>query len=142
MKEAEVFSEIEDVIRGSLDQGQSPVARWICHAVISAHPCEEFDGSDFFELAASKYIRSMVRKVLKKYQADESAENNQFVLAGFSRLQEAYTIDRDGEQTIVLLRDMTPDEVAAKAAELRKMARGNEAHADELDRHLAERMSA
>lgn len=60
--------------------------------------------------------------------------------AAFEHLQKAYVVERNGEEVIVPVNQLSDEEIEAKIAELKKI--GNEAlgHADELSYYKNERI--
>lgn len=142
MKEAQIHAEIQTVIEGALADGQDPVASWIAHSVLINHPCAEFEETEFFILAAGKYVRDAVRHVLSRYKASSKDTDPELLLPGFKRLIKAYLIDRDGEQKIVAIQRMTGFEIARKADEYDAMALGCRDHAAELRRYLSDRKAS
>jgi hypothetical protein len=71
---------------------------------------------------------------LYKERRDETPEQLRF--EDFDYLQKAYLIEREGEQTIVPLKNCTCTELTEKIAELRRMGDGCYKHADEIHRFM------
>lgn len=134
MKESEVYAEIQLIIDDALSNRQSPAATWIAHQILVSHPCAEFDEAEFFILSAGKFVRGAVRHVLNRYKAADGETDAQILLPGFKRLQKAYSIDRDGEQRVVSIYDMTFAEQMKKADDLVTTSNGLLEHAVELRR--------
>jgi hypothetical protein len=141
MKHADLMREAEQVIEERLAaEGVAPKS-WIVKEMIDRHPGIGGDDSDWYRICAFVAIDSVVRGVLQRHRAQEAELDidRQEVLPGFKRLQRRYSIERDGEQTVVELERMTVIEGRAKAHELREMAKGCLAHAEELDDYFDQR---
>jgi hypothetical protein len=134
MKQQDLINEVDAVVRERTANGESAAMSWIVHAVVGAHPNIAGSDSEWYSLCAYEHIRDTVREVLRGRKADEgSPEPSQADLfPGLARVQLSYTINRDGEQTVVPLEKMTDAEIIAKENELMAMATGALAHAREL----------
>lgn len=139
MNDAALMSEIETMVQGGINAGEVVAAAWITHGVMMNHSEAEGRDADWLTGNARRHVRACVQKVLGRYKASESVEGDpQLALPGFSRLQKAYLIERNGEQVIVPIDQMTPDELLERAAEYERMAAGCQEHAREIKRYVAD----
>jgi hypothetical protein len=131
--------ELKKQIERALESGRESKPEWIVHHVMTAHVLarEWLHAADkeFYWLAASGYVRSLVTHFLREYKTkiDLGQMSRE---PGFALVQQAYLIERRGQQRIVPLGQMSLAEGIAKIKELQAMARGAEAHADELMRYF------
>lgn len=140
-----ITSEINQTLDTLAMRGGEWKAQWITHSVVSGHASGLSDNAeaDFFRLTAYIAIREMVRRIIGERAGDNAAEKmrdarRQIELPGFERdhLQDYYLVRRAGEDVGIPIVDLTDDEVAAKARDLRAMGVSCLEHADELDRFL------
>lgn len=134
MKDAELRAEVSLIIEDRLEAQEPVAATWLVMQVVSSHPDVHGDDAPFYVLCAYEHVRDVVRSVLRLYEPREE-EDPQGVLPGFERLRRAYLVEREHEQIVVPLHQMTYEEVRLKASEYRSMAFGCIKHADELDRY-------
>jgi hypothetical protein len=78
-----------------------------------------------------------MRRITRRHNEDRRQLD--FKRPGFPRIQDGYTVVREGKSVLVPTEQLTPDELRAKAKETRAMGEGHLAHADELDRLADER---
>lgn len=139
--DTEIMKKIQERI--DMNQREFP-ALWITQAILSDH--EGIEGSDreFAVACAVAIVKQRVRAVCNKFAGTEELEESglklgeQFVLPGFDRVHRMYSVNR-GTPTLVAIELMTDQEIRAKADEIRSIAMGGIAHADELLRYLNER---
>lgn len=139
--------EIRNVIEGGLADERVLPTSWIVQTVLERHPLPgDWQGPDrdFEELCRYGHVRVEVRKKLREFTlAKDEEESDQAArqprLPGFDHLQRAYLCRRNGEPAMVPIGKMTELELQRKRNGLRTMARGCHAHADEIDRYLAQR---
>lgn len=94
------------------------------------------DDGEVIRYCAYSHIREEVRETISKRAGDlgNARVDEQLVLDGYEHLQKYYMLERSGVRLGVSVYTMTELELAAKAAEYRKMGRACYAHADEIDR--------
>lgn len=131
----ELNSEIEAVIRHRIEAGEIVRKEWVCHEVLSQHPLPEFPDSDFTECCRRLAVADAVNKVNRRFKEDTGGTSPDLLLPGFTYLQRAYLVERDGDTVLVPLPRMTSAERRAKVALYREMAAGCQGHADELERY-------
>lgn len=85
------------------------------------------------------HLASEVNRSIKAMEKD--GPDPQELLPGFERLQRRYSVERNGQQWLVPVAELTDEEIDAKIAEHRAMAAGHELHARELERFREERRS-
>lgn len=138
---ADLNREIDAVVEGAVARRDAVLhPAWLTQAVMARHPDISGGDADFAVCAAQAYVRNEVRLRLNRYKLrPEEAAEKQMLLPGFERLQLYYLVSRGGEQVAVHVEQLTPEEGAAKLAELRAMREGLDVHIRELARFLAER---
>lgn len=139
--------EIRDRIRDDIASGKIIDRGWLCHEILAKHPIGIMPDRDFNILCRQETVARTMRDLLREMKAElESAENvsgaGQMPLPGFTHLQRAYPIERDGNLVIVPIGQMTRAERRAKATQYRKMSVGCSEHADELERYDEDREHA
>jgi hypothetical protein len=135
--------EVRQLIDARLKNGLTVGTALVVSALVENHRknCPGID--QWFVTRAYEAVRNIVRETVRELDdcANETGDggNPNLRLPGFERLQSWYSIERDGESQIVPVDQLTPDEGAAKVAQLRKFGQGALLHADELERYLAQR---
>ena len=119
--------------------------RWVAHEICNDHG-EGLAGNDdaeFWRHGGYCECRRQVTKINNKHKmiAGDS-ESSQPTLPGFEYVQQAYIVNRDGEEFRISAFRLTEEEIDAKAAEYRKMGDTCFAHADELQRFKVWRRAA
>ena len=134
--------EVNDIITAEIQAGKSELIKSaLVLLILGRYPPAEGPGTDFFTVAAHYAIDDLVSRRIRVVGQSEREETSQLVLPGYERLQSAYLVSRK-EPTIVPIHLMSVAEGRAKAAELRAMAKGLEAHAVELDLYFDKREQA
>lgn len=118
--------------------------QFIAHSVASDHPDVDGADADFYKCCSFAKLRDEVRQQINrmKVKTEQEDGSEQLVMPGFEHLQQRYFVDRDGENCIVKINEMSDDEIEAKAQEREAMGRACYAHADELRRYRELRKSA
>jgi hypothetical protein len=142
MKASDLIKEITAVIEARLAAGDAAAATWVTQEVVAQHSQPEHTDSAWFELCAYEAVRAAVRTVLRRFQPPAEVADEQIVLPGFERLQKAYLVERESEQQIVRIDQLTSDELDAKADELERIGEGCYQHAKELRRYKKERLAS
>ncbi|MGB0973113.1 MAG: hypothetical protein ACPGVG_19485 [Mycobacterium sp.] len=143
MKEAEVLAEIDSLVTGSIDAGETVQADWVAHQIMLDHPYIQGDDAPFYRLGASSWVRDCVRRYLHRFKPRAEVEaDKQLVLEGFERLQRAYLVTRNKQQVIVPVDHLSVDELRAKGRECQAMGDGCYQHASELFRYASSRQAA
>ena len=70
---------------------------------------------------------------------EERDAREQLLMPGYQRLQISYPLERDGETAIVPIDQCSDGELKDKAALYRKLGKGCDLHAEEIDRYRASR---
>jgi hypothetical protein len=137
---SDLLAEIRRLIDTKLERGRAVKAAWIANEVVKQHPGIQGADAEFHRFCAQHWVREQVAKALKHYNCTVATEADpQLVLPGYSYLQLAYPVARNGEQVILPIHRLTSEELEAKACELDAMALGARAHAIELRAYTARR---
>jgi hypothetical protein len=146
MTHSDLLSEIRELVRPKIEGEQIIDAAWVVPLMVQKHPMPEgWSGPDAeaYRICFREHIKDMAREVVREFKKTEEEFNpRQHLLPGFKRVQRSYQIERNGEPMLVPVGKMTDDEVKGKIDELRKIGRGNLAHANELARYLRDRRAA
>lgn len=144
MRQAELMREVEQVIEDKLANNEPAAMSWIVHEVIRRRDGIVGPDSDFYKLCGYEHVRDTTREVLRRCKEKEgAAEPDQHDLfPGFKHIQRRYTIQRGEEQFVVRLENLDVEEIRGKARELRGMAAGCLAHAQELEDYIGIREQA
>lgn len=140
--EATLRAQIVKIIDTTTSQGRPAPAAWIVQTIMISWPEPGGEAKDAWLFCAREHIRDAVRQAIRGRKALEVADERQYSFGGFKHVQRDYVVERDGDQIVVPLHLLSNGEVEAKAAELRRMARGCDDHADELLRYLEERRAS
>lgn len=126
--------EVRALIADRLSSGSAVPATWLLHETMQRHNRVEGEDADLALLALRFLIQRTVREVLRDKKKDESELKPQSELfAGYTRVQRSYLVERDGEQTVVRVEDLSDDEWQTKVGDLRAMSVGCMTHAKELE---------
>jgi hypothetical protein len=139
MTQRELVAEIERVIEVECLEARRVIRSvWVKERVLARHPSIEGDDADFALLCVAAHVGATVDSVVRRFRMIVRPEwvSPQLEFAGFSHVQRAYTITRDGESVIVPTERgvIRPDELRAKAKEHDLAGGGHLAHRDELYR--------
>jgi len=133
---AALHTEIEDIFRHRIDAGEIVRAEWITQEVLKAHPLPNFPDAEFNECCRRLAVSDAVRKVNRRFKEEpETVAQGELPLPGYTYLQRAYSMERDGDIVWVPLTLMTGAERRAKVTLYRQMAIGCHGHANELERY-------
>lgn len=113
--------------------------QWLITAVLADHDRIQGDDRDFALCCARYAIEQQVDRYFRSIKQNEEDQTEQQLLPGFERLQKRYICERNDEQMIVMVEDMTDAELDLKASQHRQMGDGHYKHADELIRFKEER---
>lgn len=140
MAEASVIADIHKIIDEKFAANVIVTARWVTKCVMETR-ADIFGGdADFYRDCAARDITRLVRSALGKYDADEVTPRD-LLLPGFEHLCRAYSVTRNDEVMLVPVKLCTDLELAGRADELEKMAKGCRAHAREIREYLSARVS-
>lgn len=140
---AQLHTEIEDLIRHRIGGGEIVRKEWICHELLSRHPLPDFPDIDFTQVCRRLAVMDAVNKVNRRFKEEpENVAQGDLPLAGYTYLQQAYSVERDGDTVLVPIGRMTMQERRAKVALYREMAEGCRGHADELERYSGQAEAA
>jgi len=126
---------IRELCAEKLQQGERVKQAWLAQELVQRHT--KPSDSDFSLCAAYWTSKERVAAHFRE-EKNRETDDSQTKLPGFEKLQTRYLIR--GE--LVPTEQLTVAEVRTKAKELRAMARGLLAHADELDRYADAKQDA
>jgi hypothetical protein len=143
MQLAELKSKINETINEQLKANGSVQLAWIVNRLVLEcdFPEEEHDEQSMRMLAAREGFRNIVGVVNRERKGEEAAADadEQMILPGFDRLQQAYSIVRRKEEWIVGIDKMSLSELLAKRSQLVKMMKGIGEHVREIDTYIRQR---
>lgn len=138
----DLMSEADQIVSDYLEQnphGECPKS-WLVNQLIQRHPLPEFDDRDWHEhndyIACHEAVGKVIRR--RKIGTETGDPQAQMLpgMEGYECLQKIYSIERDGEPTIVHVWGMTEGEVRIKADEMAKVGNAFIRHSRELIRSL------
>lgn len=135
--------EIAEKIAGLRNSGQPLVGSWIAHDICNDHlsGLAKNEEADFWRHGGYRTVRDEVRRHVSKHFKDDAVKTEaQATLPGFQHLRTDYMIERDGDEQVVSVFELTDTEIDGKANLYRSMGAACFAHADELERFKAWRV--
>lgn len=139
MTQKELFEEVLAVVEAAIERGEVVPAHSVTVAIVASHDDIKGEDADWYLLCGMEHVRDTVREVLRRYKPTADPTPEQILLPGMERLQIAYLTDRDGDQVVVPIDQLTDIEIERKATELESMAMGCLQHAKELRRYRVQR---
>jgi hypothetical protein len=143
MQLAELRAKINRMIEEQLKANGAVRLAWIVNALVqeSDFPDEEHEEQSMRLLAAREGFRNIVGVVNRERKGEEAAAeaDDQMILPGFDRLQQAYSIVRRKEEWIVGIDKMSLAELLAKRSQLVRMMKGIGEHVREIDKYIRQR---
>lgn len=139
MSEDSVFAFVRRVIEGRLDAGLSTPHSWIVNEAAS-RLIGDYAGEhvDELRICVFAYIAQVAKRCCGRYEPS-TVRDEQLVMPGFEHVQRGYSNERNGENVIVPIDEMTDAEIESKAREYERMAAGCIAHAKELRNYVLKR---
>ncbi len=141
METPNITTEVRKLIADNTANGEQTKVPWVTQEILDRHSAIEGEDAPFYLVCARAHIKDIVRACIGKYDSAEPANDKQLVLAGFEHLQIAYTVERQGETTLVPVDQLTDVELLARAAEYDDMAKSCRAHAREIRKYVESRTS-
>ena len=137
MNHKEIESIACEIVTAKIKGGEIVKMEWAVKELIQCMGEITGDGADFHIIAADYYAWRIVKSTVNKIDAATSAANqsSQMDLSGFDKIQEAYTVKRNGSISLVPVELMTPEEREERASLFEKFAKGLISHARELRRY-------
>jgi hypothetical protein len=126
-----IYSQVKAIIADRIEAGEQVVVDWLTHEIVRGKELIDTPDSDFFRACAYVHVKDVVKRVVGKYDSGP-ASDAQYVLEGFQHLQKAYTVQRQGQNILVPVDQLSIEEIEARADEYDTMAAGCVAHAKEL----------
>lgn len=137
--EQELAEACEQLIADKIKSGEDVHMEWAVNEILQRQGRPEGKAAQFYYLAGWKMTYSAVKRAVGKYESNEPETDKQLRLHGYEHLQQAYTVERDGERVLVPIDDI-PDEILMQRAEqFRTNAKGLDAHAREITEYLTQR---
>lgn len=141
MDERNITSEIHKLIDGKIARGDTVQVHWIAQEVLAKHDGIQGDDADWYRVCTFREVCRVAKSAIGKYRADASTDQ-QIVLPGFNHLCRAYPLNRDDELVLVPVEHCTDAELADRAEELEKMAKGCRDHAREIREFILARAAS
>lgn len=133
--------EISEIVEGKIDAGEVVIKPWLVHHVVGAHVGIAGEDEGWYRLCAFKHVTATVGEIVRRYKPKPETDP-QVCLPGFTHLQRAYAVERDGSPCVVPIHQLTDAEIEAKIAEMDRMRSGLTEHIDELRRYRGGRVQA
>ncbi len=126
--------EIRTIIGDRTRDGIIIRAEWLATEVMGGR--KDFSGEDapLYVILAYRALNEIVKECIGKYEP-KAQTAGQLTLPGFTHVQRAYPVVRDGERVLVPTDLLTDEEIEARCEELRGMARGCIDHVKELQNY-------
>lgn len=135
-----VNDEIQEIIDSALAEGHPVVTSWVVQELVQRHSDVSGDDADWHLVHSRQHLGKLVRDRLRpKANGKEDEVDQQLVLPGYRFVQAHYSLERDGEPTIVPTAVASDLELEAKAEHLTKMSATCREHAKELRKYIADR---
>jgi hypothetical protein len=128
-----------EIITGKIERGEAVQMHWAVTEFLNTQPEITGPGAPFYRLCARDYAYRLVKKAVDKYDESARPGDAQMTLEGYEYLQEAYTVERDGERQLVPIHSATAAEMLQRATEYEKMGAGCYGHAREIRHYVADR---
>jgi hypothetical protein len=140
MTNSELEQRAYRLITAKIKHGQPVEMHWAVKELIDSYGPITGEGAEMAALCQNEHTYRVVKKVVDRYMEVSAKEGDeQLMLKGYEHVREAYTVHRGGAPILTPVDLMSAEEVRARIKELRKIARGADAHADELEVYLAKR---
>lgn len=141
MNEQSITTEIRKFIADKISNNEAIVIPWLITEILDRK--NDIGGNDlpFYLTCTRKAVSEIVRKCVGKYDTTP-ANDAQIVLPGFDHLQVAYPVERNGQQILVPVNQLSDDELEQRAKEYDTMARSCRLHAREIRDYLKARREA
>lgn len=116
-------------------------SEWAVMEILNDQGDPEGRAKEFYRLCAYQHVYRAVKSAVDRYgNPDKSEEHDlQLHLKGFQHLQVAYTVDRDGERTLVPIDLISADDLLARAAGFEIQSKALRDHAKEIKMYVARR---
>jgi hypothetical protein len=132
LSQTELIEEVEELLLARIENGLITDPAVLAQDVMEKHPDLRGADSDFYVLCAWNHVRVCIRILLRDHKLTGEKQSDN---PGWGEyIQKAYCVEVNEEPRIIPIDKMSPDQLRAKASELRQMAAGCYKHADELDR--------
>jgi hypothetical protein len=130
---------IREIFHSAYADNGSVGVEWVVKAIMDEKGKATGENADFYTSCAWKFVKDEVYRATTGIAAEEK---EQPLLPGYTHLRQAYQVSRDGNAVIVLVEDLTDDEIKAKIASYEAKRGGLRGHIKELRAYLKKRVSA
>jgi len=127
------------LIKEKIEEGELVQMHWAVTEFLNLQPEITGPGEPFYQLTAREYAYRLIKKAVDKYDKSSRPGDGQMTLEGYEFLQEAYTVEREGERQLVPIHSATAAELLKRAKDYRKIGDGCYAHAREIEQYVADR---
>ena len=138
-----ITDEIEATLRDLREQPGTLIHKQLLISVVMDRHNDFYGVDRDFALCCERYtIEQQVDRYFRSIKQAEMDLDTGDLLPGFEYLQKRYIVNRSDVQVIVLVGEMTDEELIAKAAEHHQMGVGHLRHEAELLQFMEERRRA
>jgi len=130
---------ISSLILKKIDEKQVVNMTWATNEVLNKYSDVNGSDVDFYLICAKHYINDYVKRCITKFEPSADNASGQLVLDGFTHLQKAYPVQREGERELVPTSQLSDSELEVRAQEYEIMATGCIAHAEEIRQYVRKR---
>ncbi len=135
----ELEQQAHQLISGKIEEGEAVQMHWAVTEFLNLQPEITGPGAPFYQLAARDYAYRLIKKAVDKYDKNSRPGDGQMTLEGYEFLQEAYTVEREGERQLVPIHSATASELLKRARDYEKIGDGCYSHAREIRQYVADR---
>lgn len=141
MNDSSIRSEIRKFIADKINAGDNIVVPWLITEILAQKSDIEGNDLPFYLTCTRATVSEIVKSCVQKYNKADN-KDTQIVLPGFEHLQVAYPVERDGQQVLVPVNQLSDDELEQRAKEYDAMARSCRLHAREIRDYVKARRDA
>jgi hypothetical protein len=127
-----IYTECKKFVHDRVEAGVITRTDWMTSEYLGTKDRVEGDDLPFYRVCAIAHVNEVMKQVVGKYDSKKERADSQLVFPGFSHMQKAYTVQRDGIRLLVPVSLLTDEEIEARAAQYDEMAQGCRDHAREL----------
>lgn len=141
MNDTNLDKEVREFYDSVIDLNGDMSNSWIVTSIVRKHSSIAGEDRGWYEDCAMLAVWDAVNRHVRRMKASEEAPGVEQaeLFPGYKRLQRRYVVNRHGEQKIVLVENLTDDEIDAKIQEHEVQSAGHLLHAEELRRFKSER---
>ena len=133
LTESDIKKAASDIIAEEIARGNKVCLSWASAELIAKMGNIEGEGEPFFAIAGDFFAWKTCKSIIQKMDVITDAVNNkQMQFEGFGKLQEAYSVKREGQIWLVPTCQLTQQEREDRADMYEKFSEALIAHAREL----------